>query len=426
MQTGGLELAVSMCHPPVPPMRKASIGTIFLTVFLDLLGFGLVVPFLPQIAREFGATSSMAPLVGTVYSLMQFLLIPIWGRLSDRVGRRPVLLWSIAAAAVGMSILGFASALWMVFFARIWSGAATANLAVAQAYIADVTTPENRARGMGVIGVAFGLGFVLGPFVGGELGTIPVFGRPGPLAAFAAAGLSTLNFFLALRFLPESLPPERRGKDLRSASPFELRPFREAAKVPGLGTAFVVQFILLFAFSGMEQTFSLFTSDAFHMNAQGTGRVLGFVGVIMIIVQGAAIRPLTRRFGETNLIRVGVVLETGAFVLLGRSPNLQAATTALFLAAGIIAVGSGLVTPSVSSYVSRRSDRRTQGTTLGAFQSLGALGRVFGPAAAGAAYGVLGRSGTYYVAAGQLAVAALLTMTLQATLVPPPEPASAG
>src|SRR3954454_22114514 len=146
-------------------MRKASLGTLFLTVFLDLLGFGLVVPFLPKVARELGASNFTATLVAASFSLMQFFFIPLWGRLSDRVGRRPVLLWSIAASAVGMGLLGFARTLPMMFVARLWSGIATSNIAVAQAYIADVTTPETRARGMGIIGMGFGLGFIIGPFV---------------------------------------------------------------------------------------------------------------------------------------------------------------------------------------------------------------------------------------------------------------------
>lgn len=397
-------------------MRKASLGTIFLTVFLDLLGFGLVVPFLPGVARAYGATDSMATLLGTVYSLMQFLLIPVWGRLSDRVGRRPVLLWSIAASAMGMVILGFATNLTLIFLARIWSGAATANIAVAQAYIADVTEPENRARGMGIIGVAFGLGFVFGPFIGGELGTTAVFGRPGALAAFAAAGLSTVNLLLALKYLPESLPAELRGKHLRSASPFNLARFRKTVSYSGVAIALVVNFTVIFGFAGMEQTFRLFTEDAFQMTVAQTGRVLGFVGILAVLVQGGAIRPLTRLFGEAKLIRAGVFIQACAFALLGMSPTLgTSAKVALFAASGLIAVGSGLTTPSVSSYISRRSDAASQGTVLGVMQSIGALARVFGPAVAGLIYQLLGHSATYYASAAEMMIALGLAMGLEAT-----------
>src|SRR5580765_1713718 len=201
---------------PTGRARTASIGTLFLTVFIDLLGFGLVIPFLPGLARRLGAGDFVATMPGAVYSVMQFFFIPVWGRLSDRVGRRPVLLWSTAATSVGMALVGLAPSLLLLLAARAFSGIATANIAVAQAYVADVTPPEQRARGMGIIGIAFGLGFIFGPAIGGQLSRFPVFGREGFLPAFVAAGLAAVNFLLALRTLPESLPPERRGKSVRA------------------------------------------------------------------------------------------------------------------------------------------------------------------------------------------------------------------
>src|SRR5206468_2086936 len=201
--------------PPTGTLRRASLGTLFLTIFLDLLGFGLVIPFLPGLARSLGAGDFVATLPGAVFSVMQFLFIPIWGRLSDRIGRRPVLLWSIAASAIGMAVLGFAPDLTWLFIARIWSGIATGNIAVAQAYIADVTPPEKRARGMAIIGIAFGLGFIFGPFIGGELARFPIHGRPGMLPPLVAAGLSTINLLLAFRTLPRS---EEHTSELQSRS----------------------------------------------------------------------------------------------------------------------------------------------------------------------------------------------------------------
>ncbi len=395
-------------------MQKGSLGTIFLTVFLDLLGFGLVVAFLPRIAREYGASDAVATLTGTAFSAAQFVFVPIWGRLSDRVGRRPVLLWSIAASAIGMVLLGCSSSLWMLFAARLFSGAATGNIAVAQAYIADVTTPENRARGMGLIGVAFGLGFIFGPFIGGELGQLNV-GRPGELAAFVAAGFSALNFALAFRLLPESLPLAARGKFVRSASPFDLRRFRDALAVSGLPAAIAVSFMLNLSFSGMEQIFALFSKDAFQMSIAGTGRVLGLVGVIATLVQGLAIRPLSRVFGETRLARVGVLTIAVGFWLTGVSPSLEVGFAAMIVAAGFTALGASLTTPSLSSYVSQRSDAASQGTTLGVLQSTAALGRVFGPATTGAVYQLLGPGKTYYVLAAEMLVAAALAMGLEPT-----------
>jgi MFS family permease len=237
--------------PQSSSTRTASIGTLFLTVFIDLLGFGLVIPFLPGMARRLGAGDFVATMPGAVYSIMQFLFIPIWGRLSDRIGRRPVLLWSIAATSVGMALLGAAPTLPLMIAARMFSGIATANIAVAQAYVADVTTPEHRARGMGIIGIAFGLGFILGPFIGGELSRFPVFGREGTLPSLVAAGLAAVNFLLALRTLPESLPAELRGKKLRRAVPLDIAALRAAIAVPGVGAAVAVNFAMVLWFAGM-------------------------------------------------------------------------------------------------------------------------------------------------------------------------------
>jgi DHA1 family tetracycline resistance protein-like MFS transporter len=391
-------------------MRKASLGTLFLTVFLDLLGFGLVVPFLPGVARAHGASDLVATLVGGAFSLMQFLFIPLWGRLSDRMGRRPVLLWSIAASVVGMAFLGLAGSLAMLFVARLFSGMATANIAVAQAYIADITTPENRARGMGMIGMAFGLGFIFGPVLGGLLGQYEVLGHPGALAAFVAAGLSAINFGLACFTLPESLPPERRGRSRRPLTPLDLHAVREAARLPGVGLAVAVGASVIFWFAGLEQTFRLFTQDAFGMTVLGTGLVLTMVGVISALVQGGLIHRLSRRFGEANLVRAGALFLTAAFAAIWACPDLG--ISMLYFGSALTAVGTGLLTPSLSSYVSRQARAESQGTTLGVLQSMNALARVLGPLAAGLLYQRYGMRGPYATGAVGMFAAALLSVRL--------------
>jgi MFS family permease len=391
--------------------RKASIGTLFLTVFLDLLGFGLVIPFLPGLARSLGASDFVATLPGSAYSFMQFLLIPIWGQLSDRIGRRPVLLWSIGASALGMAFLGLAGTLPLLFAARLWSGAATANIAVAQAYIADVTPPERRARGMGIIGIAFGLGFILGPAVGGELSRFPVLGRTGTLPAFVAAGLSVVNLLLALRTLPESLPPEARGRTVRRAVPLDLRAARAAAHTPGIGAAVAVNFLLILWFAGMEQTFRLFTADRFGLSDAGTGRIFAVVGVTGAIVQGGLVGRLARRFGESPLIRAGLLIQAAAFALLGASPAFgPASKLALYGAALLIAAGNGITTPTVPAYASRRAAASGQGLTLGTLQSASALARVLGPALGGVLYQGIAPSAPYYVGAAGFLVALMLAI----------------
>jgi MFS transporter, DHA1 family, tetracycline resistance protein len=387
-------------------MRKASLGTLFLTVFLDLLGFGLVVPFLPGVARNLGASDFVATLVAASFSLMQFLFIPLWGRLSDRVGRRPVLLWSIAASVLGMTLLGFARTLPLLFVARIWSGIATANIAVAQAYIADVTTPETRAKGMGIIGIGFGLGFIFGPALGGQLGQYEVLGQAGTLAAFFAAGLSAINFGLAYFTLPESLPAERRGQVTTRRRVLDVRAIREVARRPGMAVALAISFLVIFWFSGLEVTFRLFTEDAFGMSMAGTGYLFAFVGVVAVLVQGGLIHRLTRRWGELSLIRTGLLLLGLGFGLDALSPDIGA--WFLYCASALIAVGNGLYNPSLSSYSSRQASAETQGLTLGVLQSMSALARAVGPMAGGLVYDFVGMRGPYLLgAAGLLIVFAL-------------------
>jgi DHA1 family tetracycline resistance protein-like MFS transporter len=392
-------------------MRKASLGTLFFTVFLDLLGFGLVVPFLPGVARNLGASDLVATLVAASFSAMQFLFIPLWGRLSDRVGRRPVLLWSVAASAIGMTLLGFAHTLPLLFIARLFSGIATANIAVAQAYIADITTPQTRARGMGIIGMGFGLGFIVGPAVGGFLGHYEVLGQQGTLAAFTAAGLSVINFVMALRTLPESLPPEKRGKvtgDRRRI--LDLSAIRRVSQEPGMGVTLLTSFFVVFWFSGLEVTFRLFTEDAFGMSIAATGGVFAFVGVIGVIVQGGLIHRLSRRFGEVKIIRTGLLLLAVGFAADALAADIGA--WFLYVASLFVASGSGLYNPSLNSYSSQKATPETQGLTLGVVQSLSALARVLGPPIGGLCYQYVGIRGPYLVGAAGLVGVFILSFRL--------------
>lgn len=399
-------------------MRKASLGTLFLTVFLDLLGFGLVVPFLPRVARELGASDVVATMVAASFSLMQFLFIPLWGRLSDRVGRRPVLLWSILASVFGMGLMAFSNSLALLFLARLWSGIATANIAVAQAYIADVTTPENRARGMGLIGIGFGLGFIIGPGVGGVLSKLYTPGgflpHAGSMAGLVAAGLSVINLILAYRTLPESLPVEKRGNGLAEGRPraflLDLRGLRQVGQFPGVRTAIGIGFMMIFFFSGLEVTFSLFTADAFGMSVFQTGNLFAFVGIVSVIVQGGLIHRLNKIFGEARLIRVGLILMAIGFLCDGLSPDIGPGF--LFVASAFVALGSGMYTPSLSSYVSRQAGTDSQGLTLGVQQSMAALARVIGPLVGGALYDGVGMRSPYYFGAVGILFAAGLSLTL--------------
>lgn len=431
-------------HPSGEPGR-ASLGILFLTVFIDLLGFGLVIPFLPGQARELGASPFVATLTGTAYSAMQFLFVPIWGRLSDRVGRRPVLLASIAATAVSMVALGLADTLTALFATRLFSGVATANIAVAQAYIADRTPPERRARGMGMIGAAFGLGFILGPFIGGELAHLELLGRPGRMPAFAAGGLAVVNLALAAVLLPESLTRESRRLPADGRRPFgwsALRLLRNAAVrravvggtgdsrarssaghpgampspapslvlglAPDVFAALLVNFLLVFWFAGLEHTFRLFTEDAFGWSVRQTGRLFGLIGIVLAATQGGLVGRLTPKVGEARLLGSGLVVKLLGFVLLGVSPSLPGAVFFLCVASALVALGMGLISPSLSSYVSKRSSAGSQGQALGDLQSTGALARVFGPMAGGVLYQAIAPTAPYFAGAVGMLLAALL------------------
>jgi MFS family permease len=392
-------------------MRSAPrLGAIFLTVFIDLLGFGLVLPFLAKEARDaFGVSEFVATLLGSLYSLMQFLFVPVWGRVSDRVGRRPVLLWSIAGTAFTMAWLGAGlawgrSIAWL-FAARAFGGIATANLGTATAYIADVTKPEERAKGMGLIGMAFGLGFILGPGVGGALARIEIAGRHGAAPCFLAAGLSVVNLVWVAFGVGESLPPAARAhRPKRGLSPINTEALRGAFALPGVGLAVAVNFLVVLSFTNLDQTFTFFCADLFGIDERGTGYVLAFIGVVAAGVQGGLVRRLAPRFEEARLMRTGTLIQAFAFAGLVASGR-AGSHAALFASGALLALGNGLTQPTTSAFISRRAPADRQGATLGVNQSFASLARSFGPALGGWLYAMLGPTAPYTVACAGMLVA---------------------
>lgn len=378
--------------PGSPPAFTGSpLAVVFVTVFLDLIGFGILIPIQPFYAESFGARPATVTLLSASFSLVQFIFAPFIGRLSDRVGRRPVMLATIAINALGYLFFGLASSLPLLFLARMTSGLGSANLGTAQAIIADSTTPETRVRGMGLIGAAFGLGFILGPAVGGFFGQ---FGLAVP--AFVASGLSALNLVQAWFRLPETRPRDR----VSTAGASARRGLSFAALVEAVGHTNVPQLFWLFlvgttAFSLMEQTLGLFiertwvgdpaTAEAgahLRQAAALTAYFMVVVGLTAAVVQGVLIGRLARRFGERRLIIAGGALITLSLLLIpvaggsGRYP--------WFIAVGaVLAVGAGLTNPSLPSLLSQAVERDAYGGILGLGQSLSALGRVVGPSAAG-------------------------------------------
>jgi TlyA family rRNA methyltransferase/putative hemolysin len=410
---------VAMTSHAMAHERKPSLGAIFLTIVIDLLGFGLALPFLAEVARTtFHTSSLMGTLLASSYSAMQFLFVPFWGRISDRVGRKPVLAWSIAATALanlGLALgLAYGSSIAWLFVARMFGGFATANLGTASAYIADITPPKDRAKGMGLIGMAFGIGFVLGPGLGGVLAQIPLNGRHGPWALFLAAGLSVINFFWVLGGLVESLPPEARKKPQPTEarrSPIDVKKTLEVLADSSIARAVLTNFTLILFFSGMEQTMRYYNKDGFGMTLSQTGILLVVIGLTGAAVQGGIVRRLSGRVEDASMLKVGLVLQAIAFVGITAAPSFG--QWMLYLSGIVLALGNGLTQPATSAFISKRAKSGEQGVTLGVNQSMSSLARATGPALAGFVYDALGIRSPFALGAVGMVVALVVALPLR-------------
>lgn len=364
---------------------------IFLTVFIDLLGFGIIIPLLPFYAESFGANGLVVGLLGSVFSLMQFAFAPVWGRWSDHIGRRPVILLGLLGSCASYTALALANSLTLIFVARIVGGIAGANIATAQAYIADVTTHENRARGMGLVGAAFGLGFVFGPALGG---TLTHFGPSAPM--WCAATLCFANFVAAWFLLPES----RHGQPMTERLG-RIAAFRRALLRPQLLVLLALYFIVTAAFSSFEATFALFSERRFGFTAATIGYVFAFIGAVLALVQGVLVGRIVARVGERRLIPIALATMGLAIAAVPFSMGVPT----LMIALGALAIGMGLNSPSLSSMVSRLSEPGDQGGILGLAQSLASLGRVVGPVWGGFLFDRFGIAVPYVGAATLMMVA---------------------
>jgi DHA1 family tetracycline resistance protein-like MFS transporter len=354
-------------------------AVLFLTVFMDLVGFGIILPLLPIYAEDWGASSFANGLLIAIYSLMQFLFAPMWGHLSDRVGRRPIILISLFGSVLGYGLFGVASlfkSITLLFISRALAGVMGANIPVAQAYIADTTTPENRAHGMGLIGAAFGLGFVLGPTFAG---IFIHFGQPGP--GFGAAVICGLNLLLAAWRLPESLAPENRQREGVRES--RLHRMLVAFRTPRVRALLWMFFVFTIGLSIWESFLPVFCGLRFGWTSKVIPWVFTYVGVLMSFTQGYLVRRLRKRMSETVLIRLG-----STFSMLGLAMIAVTLSPWLHLVAlAILAFGFGAFSPSLLGLLSRHVGATEQGRILGISQSLSSLARVLGPIAG---YGLLG------------------------------------
>lgn len=355
---------------------------LFLTVFIDLLGFGMVLPLLPIYAVQFalGEAHWLIALLMASFSIMQFLFAPMWGRLSDRIGRRPVLMIGLGGSALFYLLFAIATiqeSLAWLFVSRIGAGIAGATISTAHAYIADVTPLQSRTRGMALIGAAFGLGFTLGPLFG-ALALLGDPARPGPGPGYAASLLSLAALTMAYFKLPESL----RGSSAHIPHGWmRFAALREALRIPSVGLLLATSFVCVVAFGSFESTLSLvLKSESYGFGLSYLEVLLAFayVGCILALAQGGLVRPLAKRLSELVLGTVGMLVMVVGLLLLALA--LQSATTAwLWGALPVCVTGFAFITPALNSLISRRSDPARQGTVLGIAQSVSSLGRIFGP-----------------------------------------------
>jgi MFS transporter, DHA1 family, tetracycline resistance protein len=371
---------------------RAALAIVYMTVFIDLLGFGIILPSLPYYARALGASGVGLGILFSAYSVAQLLGSTLLGRLSDRHGRRPVLLLSLAGSSVSMALSGVAHSLVLLCVARALAGLFGGSIGTAQAYIADVTARQERARYMGLLGASIGVGFVLGPAIGA--GVIALgFGFSG--AAFLAAALAAVNLVSAAFRLPESRP-----KDATSSSHLSLAAWLAMWQRPGLWQTYSSVFLTTLAFVGLETTLVFLARDRFGMDERRFGLVLAYLGVVVIVVQGGLIGRLTRRFGVRRVAIAGGVLMGAALVALPAAPTVRL----LLLALGLVSAGQGLTSPTLSTLVSHASTGEDHGAVLGVSQSLAAAARAVGPLLAGSLYDL--RAPLPFVAGGALALVA--------------------
>ena len=431
---------------PAASTQRRTLGLIFLTVFMDIVGFSIIIPLFPHLLDHYirtegsagtliGSLNSAAEWMGgdtvfkktvlfggllsTLYSLLQFIFSPIWGALSDRLGRRRILTITLAGNALSYLLWIFAAQFWVVVVTRLVSGMMAGNIAVASAAAADITDEKERTKGMAVVGIAIGLGFVFGPVIGGLASSIqfaqgPVLGsfglNPFSVPAAIAASLCVLNFLLVVKFFPETLAPERRAaSDAKRPSIFDLATVRSSAV---RRTSFA-NLVYQVAFTGMENTIVFLTFALFVYNPRDNAWLFLFNGACMIFAQGLA-RQLVKRLGQRKVIMLGMLIASVAFVCVALiptpAPGLPSpawSEGAFYLGLGLISFATGLILPSVSALVSLYSDASEQGRNLGILRSAGSLARVIGPVTAALLYFHFGSHFWVYIGGALLMLPAI-------------------
>lgn len=364
-------------------MRKSPLFVLFITIFIDLLGFGIVIPILPIFSKELGAADYQVGLIAAIFPVMNFLFAPFWGTLSDRHGRRPIILVSVFITCVAYVVFGLSTSLWVLFLSRLLSGIGSANFSVAQAYIADVTPPQERAKSMGLMGAAFGLGFIFGPVLGGYLKSISPAGHV-DLVGYVSAGFCVLNLVLAYFLLPESL------KELKKDTRFNFKVItgiRHELRKDSIRELMIIQFIFILAFMLMQLSCSLLWDEVHGLDEKHIGYTFAFIGLTTAIIQGALVGGMVRWLGERKLLVYGALLMMAGLLILpfvGRAWFVPVELIGL----AIVALANGCLTPSISSLLSKYAHASEVGQTLGISQSFGSLARAVGMGLSGLLYGV--------------------------------------
>lgn len=372
-------------------MRNKALVVLFFTIFMDLMGFGLIIPILPIYAKELGATDAMVGLLGTSFSIMQFIFASFWGGLSDRYGRRPIMLASISIMVVAYLLFANATVLWLLFATRLLKGFGAANLSVAQAYISDIVPKEQRTKAFGIIGAAFGLGFIFGPSIGGIVNEY--YGVSG--VGYFAAGLSGINLLLAYLFLAETL---KEPADSVNLFPNPFKDIFSFRKVPEVNALFTINFVYILGFSMMQITSTLLWAEHFGLSEMHIGYTFAYIGFLAVVIQGGLIGYFSSWFGERNLLLFGTLLVAVGLFFMPFVPTDQFYLELLCMT--LLSFGNALLTPTVSSLLTIYAPKDAQGKILGTNQSVGSLARVVGPAVGGAVYGM---HFTYpYVLAGSI------------------------
>jgi len=361
--------------------NKKALTIIFLTVFIDLLGFGILIPILPTFASaEIGVSDFGIGVLVAIYSLIQFLFNPIVGKFSDRVGRRPIILVSLLLTSISYIIFSFSTTFLALLMSRFLAGLGGSNIGTAQAYIADVTDKENRAKGMGMIGAAFGLGFVFGPIMGGFLSHYGY-----EYVGYASATFSFLAFLFALFMLPESVKEKKSMKGF-SVKLFNFQDVGKIIKIPNIGIFVFLFFIIIFSVANIYGTFALLGNKYYGFTNRENGYLFGIIGIVSAIIQGGLMKRISKSLSEKSILFLGMIfLMTGLFLI----PFGMTFSGVAFVSI-IYAIGAGILQPTIISFVSKYSPEDKQGMVLGFNSSMGSLARVLGPLWGGFAFEFLG------------------------------------